>query len=213
MKNKFFKNWINEKDKTLNWKNTNLFFVGTAAIIVLVLLISKIFESKIGEITATNNFWNCFLTSFNPNYSMIMFAACSVYLERKYGSIKLFCLVVIVIPISNIIGFAFDFLDGDTLGWSGRGFSCVAFFVCGIFIVNLIFDFKTIFTNKFAFVFPLIVLVICVLFMCINLPDAAHTHVYFDCFGRLTENPGHYGPFAIGIVSRSVFQLFKEKKQ
>jgi len=212
MAKEFYKNFINEKEKTLSWKNSNYIYISTILIIISVFVFNKIFYTQINQITLSNNFWNCFLTSINPNFSLIMFFVVSLYLERKYGSINYFILIICSIPIANIISFSFDFLNGDTLGWCGKGISCVSFFVFGLFLVDFLFNIKKFLKNKLSLILPIFIIVICIVFMCINLPDIEHSVIYFDFFGRLTENPGHYGPFATSIVIGFVFQFINARK-
>lgn len=208
---KFYTSILNEKDKKLNFFNQNFCYVSTIVIIVLVLVLNYALGTKLEEFALSNNFWNCFLTSFYPNYSMIMFAGVSLYLERKYGSIKYLALVLICIPVSNIIAFAFSSLKGVDVSWGGRGFSCVAFMMAGIFLIEFLFSIRKHGKNKWSFVFPIIIILICIIFMCINLPNDITPYVQFDFFGRLVWNSGHYGPFVFGIIIRLLGFLFNNK--
>ena len=118
------------------------------------------------------------------------------------------------LPMANIVSYAFSFLNGSNFGWAGSiGFSCVAFIMAGIFITDFIFSIKYHVKNKLSFILPILVIIVCIIFMCINLPDSMNSTVYFDCFGRLIENSGHYGPFAFGIFIKIISQFMYRKEQ
>lgn len=210
MKN-FYTRVINQEDKKLNFFNQNFCYIATILIIVIVIVLNSALGTKLEEITMSNNFWNCFLVSLYPNYSMIMFAAVSLYLERKYGSVKYLALILVCIPISNVIAFAFSALEGDVVTWGGRGFSCVSFITTGIFLMDFLLSIKYHLKNKLSFIFPIVITIVCILFMCINLPDGTSQYVHFDFPGRLLLNSGHYGPFACGVAMRLLGYVFDNK--
>jgi len=206
---KFYSSIINLKDKELNWKNQNYCYATTIFVVIMIFVLSNILSSKIYEILITNSFWNCFLMSLYPNFSMIMFGAVSLYLERKYGSLNYLLVVLMCLPIANIVNYSFEFLQGSNLGWAGSmGFSCMAFLMTGIFVIDFIFSFKHHLKDKLSLIFPIIIIIICIIFMCINLPNDITPNFHFDFFGRLVENCGHYGPFIFGVIMRLLAFLF-----
>ncbi|MGN1201174.1 MAG: rhomboid family intramembrane serine protease [Candidatus Caccovivens sp.] len=164
---KFYKNIINEKRKTLTWKNTNFCYV-TTIVFMLVLVATFLWcRPAIDEILKTNIKWNIILRPFRHVGGWVhlignlaSFLVVSLFLERRYGSIKYALIILITIPLSPLADFAimgFNFYNG--------GESLVNFFLFGLFFIEILFNFKECFLTKYQNIFTIITIFLIFLLM------------------------------------------------
>ena len=207
MHNKFFKNYINLKDKNLKWYNLNFYYVATITMIVAMI---------IGYFTikpyAPNSFWNIYVVSFTHvnavhiTFNVIMLVLLSLLLERHFGSFTYLIMLIFIIPLANLSCFATkSFLYTYDTKWSGAGESCVNYFLFGLVLVLVAFNYREYILSKNAFIF-FIPLVFFIFLSSINsnnisTPSDFFTHPsmrFMDVF--YTNTAGHFAPFIVGII-------------
>ena len=86
------------------------------------------------------------------------FLIVSLFLERRYGSLKYFFIILFSILLSPLTNFVL-------LGLHGQGASLVNFFLFGIFFVEILFNFKECFLTKYQNVFTIITILLVFLLM------------------------------------------------
>lgn len=212
MKNKFFKNWLNLKDKNLKWHNTNFFYVTTLAMVVGIVIGYFVFRSQADPIVYQNNFWNVYLMSFahttavHITFNVIMFILLSLLLERHFGSFTYLIMLIFIIPIANLTCFAAtSLLFNGNVRWAGMGESCVHNFLLGFVLVVAAFNYKKYILSKNAFIF-FIPLAFIILFSSVNSNNIHSPAEFFanpsmkfmDAF--YTNTAGHFAPFLVGVA-------------
>ena len=132
---KFFKNFINDKRKTLSWKNANFFYISTFLFALTLIITFLCCRPAINSVLDQNMYWNILLLPFRHLDwihligNLLCFLTVSLYLERRYGSLKYILIILISIILSPLANFAL-------LGLNGQGESLVNFFLFGIFWIT-----------------------------------------------------------------------------
>lgn len=161
---KFYTNIINDKNKELNWRNSNFCYVTTILFMFILIATFLWCESAITKILDQNLHWNIFLLPFRHSDWLHLFGnlECfffvSLFLERRYGSLKYLLIVLITIPLSPLVWFA-------VTGCAGRGESLVNFFLFGIFFVEIFAHFHECFLTKYQNIFTIVTILLVLVLM------------------------------------------------
>lgn len=211
MKSKFFKNYINLKDKNLKWFNINLYYVATMVMIVAMVIGYFVFKAQSDPIIYHNRFWNIFLMSFahvntvHITFNVIMFVLLSLLLERHFGSFTYFIMLMLLIPMANLSCFGAGSLLNHYSTWAGMGESCVNYFLFGFVLVLVAFNYRKYILSKNAFIFfiPLafFIFLSSVNSSKISSPADFFAHPSMRFMDALfTNTVGHFAPFIVGLV-------------
>ena len=161
---KFYKNIINDKRKNLNWKNTNFCYISTIVFILVLIATFLWCKSAILELSKSSKIWDTILIPFVHSEWLHIFGniecflVVSLFLERRYGSIKYWFIILFSVLLSPL-------LYVSITGYSGHGASLVNFFLFGIFFVEILFNFKECFLTKYQNVFTIITILLIFLLM------------------------------------------------
>ena len=200
------KNLINRDKENLKWSNRNYFYI--ISLLVLVAWIVCYCLNDLIYAWTWNlgyeqgaffipshyeyNYWCLILQSFKANLSIIMLLPICFYFERKIGSIKLFFLLILSIPLSNIWAWCLT-----------SRLSALSFYITAIFFIDLLFDLKYYKKHKIEIIFPIIIICVCILFMCININPFS-----IELFPRLLT-PFHLLPFIGGACTGFMINIIK----
>jgi membrane associated rhomboid family serine protease len=144
-------NCLDDRTKAKNKLNKNYFFISTIFFIALNITIFAIFGVslaekywvKVQDWDSILNFSGLFsailnnLSHFSWEHvllNMLTFFIISVYLERKFGSLKHFLIILLSIVMSAA------FVSGNHQSLNYAGWSCVNFALMGFFIVSYFFS-------------------------------------------------------------------------
>lgn len=202
MKN--FSKIINRDKENLKWSNRNYFYIISLLVLIAwiccyffydkifpwVCSITEVYNASSGQFVY--NSWCIILQSFLANLSIIMLLPICFYFERKYGSIKLLILLILSIPLSNICSW----------GCAAR-LSALSFFITALFFVDFLFDVKYYKKHKIEIIFPIILICICILFMCIDINPFS-----IGLFPRLLYDV-HLFPFIAGVCTGFIIKLIR----
>ena len=152
---KFYTNIINDKRKKLTWRNSNFSYITTIVFMLIMIATFLWCRPSIDAILENNISWNIILLPFRHIDWLHLFGnlecflCVSLFLERRYGSLKYLLILLITILISPFACFAL-------LGLNWQGESLVNFFLFGIFFVEILFNFKECFLTKYQNIFTII---------------------------------------------------------
>lgn len=214
---KFDRTVLNPKHKALSFFNRNFFFLTTMLVVGLLCLCFFMFNQNIANLLQKNSLWNILLLPLqndsvaNLIANILAFVVVSLLLERHFGTLKYFVLIVLSIPLSSVAVFAFS------QSWIGAGFSSVNYFLYALMLWALIFNFKGYFCGKARWIFPVLILSVVCLFACWDgdyskWPQVA---VKFGCFTDLCENVSHWASMVMGAgvgLFAQIYALGKKVK-
>lgn len=163
---KFEGNFLNPPHKKLNWFNRNYYFASTFIIIALLCVCFFLLKGQLDKIVASDIHWNILLKPLRHAKvgdlvgNIIFFFIISIFLERHFGTMKYFFMVILSFIPSSLAVFAF------AGSWAGTGFDGVVFFLLAILLLTLIFNAKGYFGGKCRWIFPIIVLALVAIMCC-----------------------------------------------
>ncbi len=203
-------NVFNEKNKQLTWLNRNYFYLTTLTIMFINFMFftcaPSIQESIVPAYQSLNGLTLGIVNSFTHYgwqhllLNMLCFSVISLYLERKFGSIKYFVLVWFNIIFSCAIGS----MIWDTNHWGG--FSVTNYSLYGVLIVTYIYAViknKKDTTNN---IWGGITVALVFLAMCFNEEGGFPFKPYpVD----LITNSGHYSGIIAGLIVSCIVLFIK----
>lgn len=215
----FVSNCLDDQTKAKTKLNRNYFYVATVFFIALNICIwalagtalhdkfvpkdnfqswDDVFNLKALFSAIINNLshwdWNHVLLNMIPSFLVV-----SLYLERKYGSLKYFLIVTTLIVVSA----AFVGCTHQSLNYAG--FSCVNFALFAFFIVTFFFSLSKRNWSKGNYIFGIVIFMAVLVFMTWEIWQ-------FDKSGSaadLAHNMGHYAGFLSGLVVGLVVNVTK----
>ena len=208
-------NLLDYKLKKLNKLNKNYFFATTILIILINLSVYIFLNDRypFTNVYVTNTFdlsniYNAILNSYQHyvfqhiSLNMLCFVISGIYLERKYGSLCFFCLMLI---LSLATPFA---LATSVLSLIGAGFSGINYAIYGYIIVDFIFTICLLKIEnqcKTEWILGIIMIALIYLAMCWNgYGDNLGFEIYpYD----LINNRWHFVGFLVGIITGIIARL------
>lgn len=207
---------LNYANKKQNWFNRNYCYLATLIIMGALCACFFLLSDKFAAIVATDIRWNAVLEPLrhaNLGHligNLISFFVVSIFLERHFGSIKYFLIVVFSFVPASLATFAFS---GS---WDGVGFSVVNYFLFALFACVILFHFKNYFFGKAKWIFPLVILGLLMLLMCWNGETTSVEGFFkFGVFTSLLDNVGHWSSAIIGLniaIFAELYSLGNPKK-
>ncbi len=204
---KFFKNIINDKRKNLNWKNINFCYVSTIVFILVLIATFLWCKSAILELSKGSKIWDTILIPFvHVDWLHIFgniecFLVVSLFLERRYGSIKYLFIILLSVLLSPL-------LYVSITGYSGHGASLVNFFLFGIFFVEILFNFKECFLTKYQNIFTIITILL--IFLLMSFTDTIQ-FIPFTTLLTTSHGSAFIEGLLVGIFSNLIVNKEKQK--
>lgn len=202
--------------KPLKWWNRNYFYVATIIIIAVNIVIYATVKSPFthlagdrnpgwGDMLNITNITRGFLDAFahadwgHVLGNMVCFLGIGLYIERKWGSLKLLISIPLLAFIDGIVTI------GNSLGIDFVGFSGMLYIFYAFIIVDYIFSFQKRYRNRTNIIWGAITLGLIYLAMC-NVDFLTFSFKWWpiDFF----TNMGHYAIFYIGIVIALLYEIF-----
>ncbi len=212
---KFQQKVLNVESKQLTKGNRNYFYLSTLIIIGLLCLCQFALQNQINNLVESNNLWNMLfmplrhavLADFIAN--VVLFFLVSLLLERHFGSLKYFALVILTFIPSSLTTFAFE------LSWTFVGFGGVLFFLLAIALCVIIFNFKDYFCGKVRWIFPILLIALFAVAACIDLEATLQSgnSVVFGAFINVVKEPSSWGCLVCGTAVGLLIQLGKFRRK
>lgn len=213
-------NFFNPKQKEINWFNRNFYYLTTFLFIGLMCLGYFVLKDTLAQLVAKNQYWNFILVVFRHSSvghlvgNIISFFIISLFLERHFGSIKYFCLIIFAIPLSYVLTFLITHYN-----WVGE--SGLNYFLYAIFVTVIIFNFKDYVLSKWQNIFTFFIIALVCVLMCFEGDVMAITNNIneFFKFGVFTDfitNSAHYlGAIMGGVVGMfaGIYSLSTTRKE
>ncbi len=205
---------IDDKCKKVSWYNRNYFFAGT----ILVILINIILFWQLGNSWENNfevskggkiacdfaNLLRLFMNALSHSdwehvlFNMLGVLVCGLYLERKIGSINMFLLLFVLIPLANWTAGA------NRMTVNSHGFSCVLYALYAFVILDYVFSFQKHKRNVLSTVLGALVITYIVVSM---FWDDTKSFPITTIPEDLIYHKGHFSGFVIGLIFGLTMQL------
>ena len=217
-----FSNFLDDTKKKKSALNRNYFYITTIFFIALNLCIWALAGTKLhyGCLPKNELDWDNFL-DFQALFSAIInnishwswehvllnmlvsSLVVSLYLERRFGSLKYFLIVTVLIVVSAA------FVAGNNQSLNYAGFSCVNFALYAFFIVTFFFSLSKRERSKGNVIFGVVILMGVLVFMIWEIWDAVEIYGATASASDLFYNKGHYSGFIAGLIVVLVLQITK----
>ena len=211
---KVISNCLDDNTKAKSKLNKNYFFITTIFFIALNILIYAFFKTDLSyKYRVVSQDWNSIL-NFKCLFSAIInnishgswehvllnmfpvFFITSIYLERKFGSVKHF----LIILLSIIVSAAFVSGNHQDLGYVG--WSCVNSALMGFFIISYFFSLNKREKTNGNLIYGTITFICVFVFLWWKIWEV-------DASDDLIRNMGHYSGFLAGIIIGLTIYLTK----
>lgn len=171
--------FVDDYKKELKWYNRNYFFLGTMLTVGLMFLIYYVIGDMIENVIETNRYLAYLFAPISAQniqglvISAVFVFFTSLFLEKYWGSIKYFVVVLISLPITSMMVntiYGLYKLDNPDYALIGLQLSYLAYTLFGFVIVAMIFNLKKyLFDGKHS-VLNWILLVLIIAIMCVLFP-------------------------------------------
>lgn len=203
-----FSNCLNDVTKPKNKINKNYYFASTIFFIAFNIIIFAIFKTSLAQkFMVSTQSWDSVL-NFKGLFSaiinnishwdwkhvllnMVTFLIISIFLERKFGSLKHFLIVVLSIIVSAA------FVSGNHQSLNYAGWSCVDFALIGFFIISYFFSLNKHEKTNGNLIYGTITFIFAFIFMWWEVWNFVGNAA---SAADLTHNMGHYSGFLAGII-------------
>lgn len=201
---------FDEKNKQLTWLTRNYFYLATLTFVFINFMFFTCSPSLQNSIVPTYQTLNGLLLGIVNSFThygwqhlllnMLCFTVISLYLERKFGSIKYFVLVLFNIIFSSV----FFSTVGDSNNWGG--FSVTIYSLYGVLIVTYIYTVIKNRKDKTNNIWGGITVALIILAMCFNEEGGFPFKPYpVD----LITNAGHYSGIIVGLLVSCILLFIK----
>lgn len=198
---------VNDKSKKITRLSRNYFFVVTATIVLLNIILYAVYGSYLGNYEiipvwgkfTVNNLFQALVNSYEHSnwqhclLNMLCFFIAGIYLERKQGSLRF---LIFMFIMSIFTAFAISTND-ISLGW--HGFSGVNYGLYGYIIIDYFF---VLLQKQKRYLFNIIagmaMIGLIYFAMCFS---GGTKNVTFACYPYdLIHNSGHSSGFIVGLI-------------
>ena len=215
--------FIDDKSKNLKWYNRNYLYLGTLLIVAINIFLFAVIGNSFADGIGGYKVWEQFdlsnllrgvLNIFahadweHVLLNMLCFSVCGLYIERKTGTIGFLFLIFGFCVIDSAFGTATSF-SVYSIGASGLVYLCYAYI-----IVDYIFSFLKVKSNKTNIILGAIVLIFILCAMCFDVDTSGFPFIYYP--KDLITNAGHYSSFIGGLIVSLMIkipQIFMLKNQ
>lgn len=146
----------------------NYFYLGTVLYLVIILLCFAVFNEGIDKLVLKDGMWNTVVHTFRFDnkdqliLNILPFVVVSIFLEKHYGSFNYLFIILLGTPIAALANLS-------VISWGlYKGLGLLNFYLIGIFLITVIFNFKDYRSNLKRIALPLIVLLLLVLLISWN---------------------------------------------
>ena len=209
--------YIDLENKKLRWYNRNLFYTGTAFVIIINVLAYLIGGSRweLGYVTSKwtdvlrfDNLVACFLSAFKHSnlqhclLNSLCFLVAGTYVERKIGTVNI---LVLVASFAFFCGCAVAANhSGTSVGFSGVNYAFYAYI-----IIDYVFMFIDKKQTKANTIYGAIVLALIYLSTCFCGGTSSFSFKIYPY--DLITNMGHYTSFLTGGILMLLLQFVKKQ--
>lgn len=217
--------FVDDYKKELKWYNRNYFFLGTILTVGLMFLIYYVIGDMIENVIETNRYLAYLFAPISAQniQGLVISAVCillaSLFLEKYWGSIKYFVVVLISLPITSMMVntiYGLYKLDNPDYALVGLQLSYLAYTLFGFVIVAMIFNLKKyLFDGKHS-VLNWILLVLIIAIMCVLFPAEYKNNILvymkgvkFGVFSGLLSGVEYIASLVAGAILAVLCEIYR----
>lgn len=217
--------FVDDYKKELKWYNKNYFFLGTILVVGLMFLMYYVIGDMIENLIETNRYFVYLFAPISAQniQGLVISAVCiffaSLFLEKYWGSIKYFVVLLISLPITSMMVntiYGLYKLDNPDYALVGLQLSYLAYTLFGFVIVAMIFNLKKyLFDGKHS-VLNWILLVLIIAIMCVLFPAEYNNNVLvyimgvkFGVFSGLLSGVEYIASLIAGAILTLLCEIYR----